>query len=1203
MKRMLLRLPLLLLALGAIMTATAAEKANPSAISKLLDRVTGAADKFETVLDDQLATATAKEVFVISAKNGKPCIKGSSLSAITTGINWYLNHYAHVNLAWNRLTVDLSAIALPVPEAEERHEASVGYRYYLNYCTFSYSMTTWTWERWQKEIDWMALHGINMPLQIVGLDVVWQKLLTEDLGYTKAEANNFIAGPAFQAWWGMNNLQGWGGPNPDWWYERQEALCKRILARERELGMEPVLPGYSGMVPSDIGKKGYAANEQGGWCGFVRPYILDPNSSAFSTISAKYYARLKEVMGTSRYYSMDPFHEGANTSGIDVPSAYSKIAQAMTTANADGHWVIQYWQWSGAQFNVLDKVARGKLIVLDLYSDAHTHFGEYKGHDAVYCMLANFGGRTGFFGRLNKVMTDFFTQKARYSNVKGIGATPEAIEQVPILYDALFELPWRAEAPDPADWVKDYAVARYGTANAAAAQAWEKLRTSSLDCQTALQGPMEAVVCARPALAVNSVSTWGGTEIFYDPQEVVRAAALLTASGLSGENHSFDVTDLNRQALTDYAYYLLKAINSAHTAGDTRAYAQRRDLFLGLILDIDRLLSTNSTFMVGHWTKMARAIADEARGTTEADRQWLELDNARTLISTWGARAQSEGGGLRDYSYREWGGMMKDYYYARWKAFFDNLDADTSQPDWFTKDWDWAHNANLSYSDTPTESTAEVAAELFRKYFLLYTAADGVPYYIYRGFGQDYGKIIGATAYRGEVFTLSGVDASEADGASLCVDVNDDGVFSETERGTSAFTVPADAATGPVKAMFSLADGTEVYFTIVLRDRVSAPREVRVATADKSQGTAAIDSTTATSISTTADVVLRATAATGYDFLNWTDDKGNVVSTANPYTYYGKDAAAFTANFIVNKWGAPAEDLKDMADIRSYAQYVARLAVVQNGAEARAIYTADECPSTLFHTAQIVNASKGSALSLVWQDPGTGGLGYCRLSAYIDLNCDGDFDDDGEFLAVMGNKETGTNAQVANGSLNILLPYDIPLGITHVRLRFDGAWSGGWDSTTDAKPAKAATQRMVYDVPVNVTAHATTACSVTVATADARQGTVDANGQPDTYVYGAGEDVVLRAYPADGYAVSHWTDSHGRRVPTAWQDGNFLRFKAPESGTYTVHFVKSETLAIAGLTAGNQTGLPYYYDLHGRPTDGKRRGICISRDGAKTFRP
>ena len=274
---------------------------NPEAISQLLNRIggDGTADRFVTVVDASLST-DGNDVFVLTSHDGKPCIKGNTTLSVATGINWYLNHVAHVNLTWNNLTTNLAAVSLPAPAQEERHDCHADYRYYLNYCTFSYSMSTWTWERWQQEIDWMALHGINMPLQIVGLDVVWYKLLTQDLGYTEAEANNFIAGPCFQAWWGMNNLEGWGGPNPAWWYTRQEQLCKKILERQRELGMEPVLPGYSGMVPSDITTKGYTANNQGNWCSFVRPYILDPNSQAFTDITAKYYARLAEVMGMSK---------------------------------------------------------------------------------------------------------------------------------------------------------------------------------------------------------------------------------------------------------------------------------------------------------------------------------------------------------------------------------------------------------------------------------------------------------------------------------------------------------------------------------------------------------------------------------------------------------------------------------------------------------------------------------------------------------------------------------------------------------------------------------------------------------------------------------------------------------------------------------------------------------------------------------------
>ena len=183
-----------------------------------------------------------REVFVVTSSKGKPMVEGSSVLAVTTGINYYLNHYAGINLAWNRLTVNLADHKLPVPEQPERHACRADYRYYLNYCTFSYSMSTWTWDRWQKEIDWMALHGINLPLQIVGLEQVWRELLMKDYGYSAADADKFVAGPCYQAWWGMNNLEGWGGPNPDWWYERQAKLGRKYVSVSASWECTPCFP-------------------------------------------------------------------------------------------------------------------------------------------------------------------------------------------------------------------------------------------------------------------------------------------------------------------------------------------------------------------------------------------------------------------------------------------------------------------------------------------------------------------------------------------------------------------------------------------------------------------------------------------------------------------------------------------------------------------------------------------------------------------------------------------------------------------------------------------------------------------------------------------------------------------------------------------------------------------------------------------------
>lgn len=109
-------------AIGMWALPAMAADTNPKAVSDLLDRIggSGTAERFVTVVDETMAE-NGKEVFVITARDGKPCIKGSTTLAVTTGINWYLNHTARVNISWNNLTQDLSAMALPLPTTSEVH--------------------------------------------------------------------------------------------------------------------------------------------------------------------------------------------------------------------------------------------------------------------------------------------------------------------------------------------------------------------------------------------------------------------------------------------------------------------------------------------------------------------------------------------------------------------------------------------------------------------------------------------------------------------------------------------------------------------------------------------------------------------------------------------------------------------------------------------------------------------------------------------------------------------------------------------------------------------------------------------------------------------------------------------------------------------------------------------------------------------------
>ena len=53
--------------------------------------------------------------------------------------------------------------------------------------------------RWEREIDWMALNGINLPLAFTGQEAIWQRVYKK-LGFSDQDLNDHFAGPAFLAW-------------------------------------------------------------------------------------------------------------------------------------------------------------------------------------------------------------------------------------------------------------------------------------------------------------------------------------------------------------------------------------------------------------------------------------------------------------------------------------------------------------------------------------------------------------------------------------------------------------------------------------------------------------------------------------------------------------------------------------------------------------------------------------------------------------------------------------------------------------------------------------------------------------------------------------------------------------------------------------------------------------------------------------------
>jgi len=650
-------------------------------VDDLLERIDkGASAKFKIE-----RVKSQKDFFELDQQGRRVVVRGNTWVNIASGVNWYLKYYAGIHLSWNQMQAKLPVV-LPAVKQRERHETDLSQRYAFNYCTFSYSMAFWDWKRWEQEIDWLALHGVNLPLAIVGEECVWRQMLLR-LGYTEQEVGAFIAGPAFLAWWEMNNLEGWGGPLPLSWYTRQELLQKQILTRMKQLDMHPVLPGYCGMVPHDAKEKlGLNVADAGLWNGFQRPANLLPTDPRFAEIAKIYYEELTRLFGKADYYSMDPFHESSDDASINYAKAGEAMMTAMKRVNPKAVWVIQGWT-ENPRPAMVDGMKAGDLLVLDLFSECRPMFGipsiwrreqGYKQHHWLFCMLENFGANVGLHGRMDQLLDNFYSTehtqspKFKVQSPKGIGFTMEGSENNPVMFELMSELPWRPEKFTKETWVKNYVKARYGVDDPVIEQAWMILAKSIYNCPAGnnQQGPHESIFCGRPSLNNFQASSWSKMKNYYDPSDTREAARLMNsvAEKYRGNNNfEYDLVDITRQALADQA-----RLQYQHTIADYKAFARQEfdkdaQRFLKMLLMQDKLLGTRSEFRLGHWTEAARRC-----GTTSEEKELYEW-NARVQITTWGNRYCADTGGLRDYAHKEWQGLLKDFYYVRWKTYFDAL--------------------------------------------------------------------------------------------------------------------------------------------------------------------------------------------------------------------------------------------------------------------------------------------------------------------------------------------------------------------------------------------------------------------------------------------------------------------------------------------------------------------------------------------------
>eukprot|EP00117_Sycon_ciliatum_P016941 scpid38479/ scgid16158/ Alpha-N-acetylglucosaminidase; N-acetyl-alpha-glucosaminidase; Alpha-N-acetylglucosaminidase 82 kDa form; Alpha-N-acetylglucosaminidase 77 kDa form len=710
---------------------------------------------------------------------------GTNGVALAKGLYWYLRTYCNATVTWGHHgTGDHLELPSPLPAVPKtvRVSSSVKWRYYMNVCTVSYSSVWWDWQRWEREIDWMALHGINLPLSFTGQEYVIAEYY-KSLGMTEEELQAYFSGPAFLAWNRMGNIRGWAGPLTPDNRKAQFMLQLQSLERMRALGMTPVLSGFSGHVPAALERivPGIELTESHAWGNFNDSYtkvrLLDPTDSHFLSLAKGYYLMQTELMGTDHVYNVDTFNE-MNPSSSDpsyLANTSAAVFQGMRAADPDAIWLMQGWLFLSGFWNektvkpYLDAVPNSGMIILDLYTEAvpiWSRYESYYGKPFVWCMLHNFGGRRSLCGNLTRIATGPASDRVLAgSSMAGIGLTPEAIEQNPVVYEMMLETGWTTQPIDVPSWISDYVYDRYGNSagNAKLQSAWALLRDSVYQYnfgQTYLGGlhrsPGIPSVTSTSGLGVyaepsDPSTMWSAgqqqesTPLLgsgYDMAGVTAAWRLMTAgaqqvglaAGQISGPLSYDLVDVGRQVLIGVHADLATLSSAAYVSwakdkvNTTTQLDKLGTALLDLIYDLDQLLITDSNYLLGHWLDTAKDWA-----TNDAERKQFEA-NARYQITLWGPSGQ-----INDYAEKHWAGLVGTYYRGRWNLWVEtlltavttNTPVNTGQYGSALLAWEQAWcQANESYTSQPESSLVVTkSASLLAKWA---TAPSGAEYQVFK---------------------------------------------------------------------------------------------------------------------------------------------------------------------------------------------------------------------------------------------------------------------------------------------------------------------------------------------------------------------------------------------------------------------------------------------------------------------------------------
>ena len=545
----------------------------------------------------------------------------------------------------------------------------------------------------------MLMSGINMPLAHHGQEYVWRELYYS-YGLTSSDLDDFFSGPAYLAWQRMANIRKFGGPLPASFIDAQYELQKNVLTRYKEFEITPVLPGFNGVVPP----KFYtlypdSVQQMGTWNNFPADYccsyIIDASDPLFVEVGAKFielYNKIYDTLSFTHYYNIDTFNENQP---LDNSESYlydnsNAVYNSVIKGDPDGIWIMQAWLfvnddefWQDDQIKYyLSGVPDDKVILLDLTSENKPVYEKIAANNKsfLWCMLHNYGGARTIYGELSTLYYGLRNATTQYPTLAlGIGLTMEAIDQNPVQYAFMQELSFVHDLDkkdittltiDDIDnaftwpWIKQYVNRRYtlldDDSRSNIEHSWHILWQNSYTDPPTCKYPCSnrrGMLPDKPLMTMTRDDQIGATSLVEAWEYLLKVQPHNTVQA-----YKYDVVDVTRQVLSNLFQDVYVLYQAAYSRRDVTSLESLGLQLLSILTDIDRILGTSSSYLLGKWIAAAKSWA------VDSDQAALFEYNARNQITLWGPTGE-----IQDYASKNWQGLVGSYYFSRWQLFTDSV--------------------------------------------------------------------------------------------------------------------------------------------------------------------------------------------------------------------------------------------------------------------------------------------------------------------------------------------------------------------------------------------------------------------------------------------------------------------------------------------------------------------------------------------------